>query len=137
MSVEIKDIRAGLATNLQTLSDTFQVSNYPKDNPTPPAFIIVGFDQIVRAGFGNRSFTIPFVIRGLAGMPTQESAYVRLDQWLSPIGAINVWTAIESDKSLGGKVQDVTVQRCDGVQTITLTGGVEVLGSTWHVQILL
>ncbi len=135
MSVEIKDIRAGLATNLQTLSDTFQVSNYPKGNPTPPAFVIVGFDEISRTGFGTHSFEIPFVIRGLAGMPTQESAYIRLDQWLSPVGSVNVWTAIESDKTLGGKVQDVIVLRCDGAQTITLTGGVEVLGSTWHLQI--
>lgn len=137
MSVEIADIRAGLATNLNTLSDSAQVSAYPKSSPTPPALLVVGFDAIVRTGFGRSSFEIPFIIRGLAGMPTQESAYIRLDKWLSPTGAVNVWAALESDKSLGGKVQDVSVMRCEGAQTIQVSSGVEMLGSTWHVVIQL
>ncbi len=135
MTVEIADIRAGIVTNLETLSDSAQITAYPKPSPTPPALMVIGFDEITRMAFGTHSFGIPFVVRGLAGLPIQEAAYIKLDKWLSPVGTINVWSAIESDKSLGGKVQDVVVLRCDGAQTIQVSTGVEMLGSTWHLMI--
>ena len=140
MSVEIADIRAGLATNLKTLAQSRQVMAYPTDNQTPPSLIVVGFDEIVRTGFGNPgsgrgSYEIPFVIQGIAGKPTNRSAHVVLDKWLSPLATLNVWGAIESDRTLGGKVSNLSVTRCDGYQEIMLPGGVTMLGSTWHVQI--
>ena len=136
MAVEIADIRAGLAANLATLGTAQQVSAYPSAVPTPPSLIVVGFDQIEALTFGGGAFDIPFTVQGLAGKPTLKSAYIKLDQWLSPKGASNVWEAIEVDRTLGGKVSDLFVSSCDGSQIIEV-GGAEVLGSTWHVQITL
>jgi len=139
MAVEIADIRAGLATNLETVAESRQVSAYPLTAPTPPSLLVMGFDKIVRTGFGTRSgggsFEIPFLIQGVAGKATDKGAHIRLDKWLSPFAALNVWRAIESDPTLGGTVSSLAVTECDGYQHITVAPGVEYLGSTWHVQI--
>jgi len=140
MTVEMADIRAGLATNLKTVSGSRQVLAYPTDNQLPPTLLVVGFDRIVRTGFGNPgsgrgSFEIPFLIQGIAGKPTVKSAHIVLDRWLSPFASENVWGAIESDRTLGGKVSSLSVVECDGYQEILLPGGVYMLGSTWHVNI--
>ena len=140
MTVEISDIRQGLATNLRTLGQSRQVMAYPTDNQTPPSLIVVGFDRVTRTGFGNPgsshgSYEIPFIIQGVAGKPTTRSAHVTLDKWLSPFASLNVWGAIESDRTLGGKVSSLSVTECDGYQEIMLPGGVTMLGSTWHVLI--
>ena len=135
MTLDISDIRAGLATNLQTVAESVQVSAYRMASPTPPSLIVVGFDEITRTGFGMASFEIPFLVQGLAGAATEKGAQIRLDKWLSPLGSLSVWAAIESDKTLAGKVSNVIVTKCDGAQFIETGPGIELLGSTWHVQI--
>lgn len=135
MTVEISDIREGLATNLQTVAESRQVSAYRMASPTPPSLIVVGFDEITPTTFGRTGFEIPMLIQGLAGKATEKGAQIRLDKWLSPLGTLDVWSAIESDQTLGGKVSAVTVLKCDGSQFIQLENGTEVLGSTWHVRI--
>lgn len=142
MSVEIKDIRAALAANLKTIASSRQVSAYRKPNPLPPALMVVGFDEAVQIGFGKPgsgagSYELPFVIQGLAGAPTTESAQITLDKWLSPLGSLNVWGAIMSDPTLGGKVSSIAVTKCDGPQYIEVKPGTEYLGSTWHVTVTL
>lgn len=132
MTLEIKDIRAGLVTNLKRLNDDIQYAAYRKQSPTPPALIVVGFGELAKVAMG--SYSMDFLVQGLAGAPTQESAQIRLDNWISPFGTLNVWGAIESDKTLGGLVNDVYVTKCDGAQFIETPGG-EMLGSTWHVQL--
>jgi hypothetical protein len=136
VAVEIADIRAGLAANLAMVSASRQVSAYPASVATPPSLVVVGFDEITALTFGRLSYDIPFTVQGLAGKATLKSAYIQLDKWLSPQGALNVWSAIESDKTLGGKVENVVVTSCDGSQIIEV-GGAELLGSTWHVEITL
>ena len=132
MSVEIAAIRGGLATNLKTISETRQVSAYRLDAATPPALMVVGFDVVERVGMG--SFQLGFLVQGLAGAPTDKGAQIRLDKWISPTGSLSVWRAIESDKTLGGVVDNAVVLRCDGAQFIETKHG-EFLGSTWHVQV--
>ena len=132
MTVEISQIRTGLATNLNTLSNC-QVSAYRLEAPTPPSLMVVGFDRITRVAMGSYEFG--FLVQGVAGAATHKGAQITLDKWISPTGATSVWKAIESDKTLGGVVANAIVIRCDGAQFIETKPGVEMLGSTWHVQI--
>lgn len=134
MTVNLDDIRNGIVTNLAAIPDCQKLA-YRSENPTPPALVVTGFDQIEAITFGRGGFTFAMLIQGLAGTPTRKSAEQRLDQWLSPIGAVNVWAALESDRTLGGKVADSHVELCDGTQLITLDNGTIMLGTTWHLQI--
>lgn len=134
MSVEISAIRAGLVTNLKTVAESRQVSAYRLEAPTPPALLVVGFDKMTPLTFGRSTFELPFLVQGLAGAATEKGAQIRLDKWLSPLGALSVWTALESDRTLGGIVNDLVVTECDGAQFIETKHG-EFLGSTWHVRI--
>lgn len=131
MTVEISDIRSGLVTNLKTLTDSRQVAAYRRTT-RPPVLMVTGFGEVVRVAMG--SWAMEFLVQGIAGAPTEESAQIRLDKWISPLGSTSVWKAIEVDKTLGGIVNNATVTRCDGAQFITTPAG-EMLGSTWHVQI--
>jgi hypothetical protein len=132
--VEISQIRAGLVANIKAvIGNTAQVSPYKSQNPTPPTIQVMGFGEMVKIGMGSWEID-DFLVQGLAGAPTQESAQMRLDTWLSPLGATNIWRAIESDKTLGGVVDDAFVTRCAGWQFFETPGG-EVLGTTWHIQI--
>jgi hypothetical protein len=133
VSLEVSQIRAGIVANIKTtIGSTAQVTPYRSQSPTPPAIMVTGFGELIKVAFG--SWQWEFLVQGLAGSPTQESAQMRLDSWLSPLGATNIWTAIESDKTLGGIVNNAIVTRCDGAQFIETPSG-EVLGSTWHIQI--
>lgn len=137
MTVELSDIRTGLVNNITaTIGGTVgQVSGYRLANPTPPAILVTGWDQIARNAFGSARFQIDALVQALAGATTDKHAQIRLDAWLSPVGATSLWLAIESDPTLGGKALDVTVLGCDGTQIVTLDNGTEVLASTLHVQV--
>lgn len=137
MTVELADIRTALVANIVATipASVAQVSGYKLPNPTPPAVLVTGWDMIERTGFGTSGIQIDVLIQALAGKPTDKHAQIRLDSWLSPVGATSLWAAIESDPTLGGKVSDVTVTRADGTQVVTLENGNEVLASTLHVQV--
>lgn len=140
MSVEISDIRAGLAANIATVITAGQVSAYRLANPTPPAVLVTGVESIDQTSFGSSSagYEIVMAVQALAGRATDKGSQMLLDQWLSPWGALSVEQAISADRTLGGKVSDVTVLTNDGTQIVDLEGSsglVSVLASTWHVQI--
>ena len=133
MTVNMVDIRNGLVANLASISGCSKAA-YRTGNVTPPALVVTGFGgNTERVAMG--SWVLEVLIQGLAGKPTHESAERRLDDWLLPRGSKDVWAAIESDKTLGGKVNDLHVVSNDGTQLLTLDNGTEVLGTTWHVEI--
>jgi hypothetical protein len=127
------DIRAGLVANLATITGC-QKAAYRTGNATPPALVVAGFGgNIERIAMG--SWSLELLIQGLAGKTLNSAAERKLDAWLLPGGDQDVWAAIESDKTLGGKVSDLHVSANDGTQILTLDNGTEVLGTTWHVEI--
>lgn len=128
------DIRKGIIANLEAITDC-QKSAYRSGNNTPPALVVTGFDVMEPTSFSRGGHTFTMLVQGLAGKPLQSSAERRLDRWLLPGGDEDVWAALESDRTLGGKVDNSAVTECDGTQLITLDNGTEVLGTTWHLQI--
>lgn len=133
MTVNMDDIRTGLVTNLASITGC-QKAPYRSGNQTPPALVVAGFGaNLERVAMGSWAFEI--LIQGLAGAPLKTSSERKLDRWLLPGGTEDVWAAIESDKTLGGKVSDLHVASNDGTQVLTLDNGTEVLGTTWHVAI--
>jgi hypothetical protein len=135
----LTEIREALAVNLDVLTDV-QVSAYMLASPTPPSAHLypgggageIEYDLAMGRGLDRWPFTVQVFVGAAADVGAQK----RLDVFLAPSGAQSVKAAIESDKTLGGLVQDVRVVSCDGYRAYTFDGRAAVLGAEWHVEVL-
>ncbi|MBX5461640.1 MAG: hypothetical protein IRZ28_11190 [Steroidobacteraceae bacterium] len=129
------DIRTGLAANLAPIPG-LQESPWLLSNPTPPAAEIqpdeVDYDQALGRGLDRWRFTV----RVFAGFTSDVGAQKLLDLMLAPSGPRSVKAALESDCTLGGKVDDLRVTRCSGYRLYGRDGGPSVLGAEWQVEVL-
>lgn len=111
----VGDIRTGLATRLGTISG-LRTSALMPDNPNPPVAIVipdnVSFDDTFHRGMDTLTFRIFLVV----GRADERTAQNSLDGYCATSGATSVKTAIEGDKTLGGKAYDcrVTTMRSYG-----------------------
>lgn len=133
---ELKDLRAGLAANLATIT-ALQTSAYRLSNPTPPtAWVAPGeplleFDQSMGRGLDLWHL----VVEVFVAAATDRGAEARLDTYLAGSGATSIKTAIESDRTLGGVCDDLRCTHIDGVGDYQLGERGAVLGFRAHVDI--
>jgi len=129
----IKDMRAGIAKNLRDNIPGLRVSETIPDQPNPPMAVIsletVNYDQTFQRGMTEYLFTVSV----LAGRVSERTAQARLDSYIDP-GSATIKTAIESDKSLGGKVFDVRVSEMSNIGAVNL-GETIYLGADFSVQV--
>ena len=108
MTVTVGALRAGLATNLATITG-LRASAIQLDNPTPPQAIIfptsITFDRTFKRGLDEYAFTITLI----AGRQDARNGQAVMDGYCAPTGAGSIKTAIESDKTLGGACQTLRV----------------------------
>jgi hypothetical protein len=74
-----------------------------------------------------------FTISVLAGRVSERTAQARLDSYIDP-GSATIKNAIESDRSLGGKVFDVRVSEMSNIGAVNL-GETIYLGADFSVQV--
>ena len=140
MAADLATIRAGLATNLATLStapDQVQISAYLLGNPTPPCLQVMGPDEItwdLAMHRGLDEWTL--IVQGFVGAATDIGSQQNLDLWIAPTGTQSVKTALESDATLGGTVQSLTVPNCTGYKIYQLDSTSSVLGAEWTVRVM-
>jgi hypothetical protein len=129
----IADIRAGLGKNLRDNIPGLRVAETIPDSPNPPQAIIsldtVNYDQTFQRGMSEYIF----IVSVLAGRVSERNAQRRLDSYIDP-GSATVKTAIESDKSLGGKVFDVRVSEMSNIGAVNL-GETVYLGADFRVEV--
>jgi hypothetical protein len=108
MTVTVGALRAGLATNLATITG-LRASAFQPDNPTPPQAIIfptsITFDRTFKRGLDEYAFTITLI----AGRQDARNGQAVMDGYCAPTGTGSIKTAIESDKTLGGACQTLRV----------------------------
>ena len=108
MTVTVGALRAGLATNLATITG-LRANAIQPDNPTPPQAIIfptsITFDRTFKRGLDEYAFTITLI----AGRQDSRNGQAVMDGYCAPTGAGSIKTAIESDKTLGGACQTLHV----------------------------
>lgn len=122
------DIRAGLAANLSTVSDN--CTGYLLDTVTPPAFEIEPDDTDYDQAF-NRGLDIQrWIVRGLVGTVSNLGAQKLLDQWRNT----DVKDALETDRTLGGAVQNLQVTSATRPRQYTF-GSLSYLGAEWNVTV--
>lgn len=115
----LTEIRDGLATNLATITGLRTSATVP-DNINPPIAIVepmsISFDTTFNRGLDEYSFKITVI----AGRADERSGQNKIDGYCSPTGSGSVKTVVESDKTLGGKVQNLRVTGLSTYGSITI-----------------
>jgi hypothetical protein len=134
MTTTVAELRAGLATNLATISG-LRTSAFIPDNPSPPIAIVVpqriDFDQAMGRGMDEYSFDIVVI----ANRMSERTAQTTLDGYCNPSGALSVKTALEIDKTLGGKAFDLRVTDMSSYTALAL-GETTYLAATFSVTVI-
>jgi hypothetical protein len=117
--LSIADIRAGLATNLATISGLRVATEIP-DNPSPPIAVLqlqsITYDGAMAKGMTTYNFLISVIV----GRPAEREAQRRLDAYASSTGSQSIKLAVESDKSLDGSAYDVRVSDMTNIGAVLL-----------------
>lgn len=120
--MSVTAIRAGLETNLETISGLRGYSEIP-ENPAIPAAVVIlnsiDYDQSFQRGLTLYNFTITLVI----GRMSTRNAQDQLNDFASNTGARSIKSAIQSDKTLSGSAFDVTVVSAGNIGTLNLNDG--------------
>lgn len=134
MSVTLAQIRSGLATNLATVTGSPQVLTYVLSNPTPPAFVIVPasteYDQAMARGLDKWTFRVVAIVSAASDQDGQKT----IDAYLAPSGSTSIKAALESDRTLGGVVQNLRVTQVSGY-ILQEEAGIPNLTAEWTVEV--
>jgi hypothetical protein len=126
-------IREGIAANLRTITGLRAVADLP-DNPNPPIALVaprtIEYDQAFAKGLAVYTFTVSVIV----GRVAEREAQRRLNAYSDNKGSSSVKTAIESDKTLGGKAFDVRVISMDNIGAIQLNDATY-LGADFTVSV--
>lgn len=106
--VTLSAIRAGIATNLATISGLRTAATVP-DDPKPPIAVVIPQGIDFDTAFGRGLDTYTFVVLVIVGRVDERSAQNKLDGFCNPTGSGSIKTAIESDRDLGGVANDLRV----------------------------
>ena len=129
-------IRSGIADNLRSISG-LQVLDFVANQVTPPSADVrrgpLEYDQAMDGGLHRPTMLVRVYVSNV----TDQGSQAKLDSYLDPDGVNSVKAAIESDRTLGGVVDDLHVTSATGAQTYGLEGQPTMLGSEWTVEIWL
>lgn len=132
--MSISQIRAALAQNMAAVPG-LRVSSYIPDNPNPPIAVVSPPSIKYEQSFGRGLNQYDFQIVLLATRADERTGQDLIDGYCEPTGSTSVRAAIESDRTLGGLVDDLHVTDMTGVSPTTLADGQVYLTATWVVQV--
>lgn len=104
----LSGMRSGIATNLGSITGLRTAATMP-DQPNPPIAIVMPQSVSYDTAFGRGLDTYEFVVLVIVGRVDERTAQNLLDGYCNPTGATSIKTAIESDRTLGGEVNDLRV----------------------------
>jgi hypothetical protein len=113
----VSQIKAGLAANLATVSGLRAYSYQPDNVNTPFAWPLLESIQY-NGAMGGGLITHKFTVSVVVGRSAERTAQTLLDGYLSYKGATSIRQAIESDRTLGGVVQDLIVESANNISTL-------------------
>ena len=113
----VSQIKTGLAANLATVSGLRAYAYQPDNVNTPFAWPLLDSIQY-NGAMGGGLITHRFTISVVVGRSAERTAQNLLDGYLSYAGALSIRQAIESDRTLGGVVQDLIVESASNISTL-------------------
>lgn len=125
-------MRAGLATNMGTITGLRTYAEIP-DDPMMPAAVVqlasVSYNQAFNKGLTEYSFVVTVIFGRLATVQAQKN----LDALIST-GSGSLKTAIESDRTLGGNAFDTRVSEMTNITSVTI-GDITYLSADFAVTV--
>jgi len=115
----IRAMREAIATNLSTVDGLRTAAIIPEDPKPPVAVVIfdrVEYDSAFGRGLDMYLFKVVLVLGRVNTRGTEEA----LDGYLSGSGSTSLKAAIESDRSLGGEIQDLRVTSGENVRELVV-----------------
>ena len=113
----VSQIKTGLAANLATVSGLRAYAYQPDNVNTPFAWPLLDSIQY-NGAMGGGLITHKFTISVVVGRSAERTAQTLLDGYLSYAGFNSIRAAIESDRTLGGVVQDLIVESASNISTL-------------------
>ena len=108
MTVTVGALRAGLATNIRTITG-LRANAIQPDSPIPPQAVIfptsITYDRTFKRGLDEYSFTVTLI----SSRADARNGQAIMDGFCAPTGSGSMKTAIESDRTLGGACQTLQV----------------------------
>lgn len=130
MSISL--LRAGLATNLQTITGLRVVETLP-DLVNPPMAMIgltkVNYNQQNQRSMAEYTFQVTVVV----GRVSERIAQATLDIYVAPSSG-SIKYALESDRTLGGNAFDVFVPELNAYGAVSING-IDYLSAEFSVQV--
>lgn len=115
----IAEIKNGLATNLATITGLRTSGTIPEQINPPVAIITfntVEYDSTFGRGMDMYSFTVTVIV----SRADARNAQNLLDVYCAPTGTSSIKTAIELDRSLGSKANDLRVTSLSSYGNLTI-----------------
>lgn len=122
MTATISQVKTGLATQLATITGLRAVTYQPDQLNPPLAFAnldSINFHRTMRNPLTEMQFTVSVIVARATERPAENA----LDAYASATGSSSVKAAIEADRTLGGVVDDLIVESCTGIQTMSANDG--------------
>jgi len=130
----ISELRAGLATNLATISGLRTAATVP-DSINPPIAVVmpssINYDTAFARTGGDE---YEFLVMVIVGRVDERTAQNRLDAYCSGTGTGTVKAALESDKTLAGKAFSLRVTNLRNYNQLTV-GDITYLAAEFVVQV--
>ncbi len=115
----IAELKNGLATNLATITGLRTSGTIPEQVNPPVAIITfntVEYDTVFGRGLDMYSFTVTVIV----SRADARNAQNLLDVYCAPTGTSSIKTAIELDRSLGSKANDLRVTGLSNYGNLTI-----------------
>lgn len=129
--MSFSEIRTALADSMSSITGLRTSAHIP-DNPRPPIAVVVPesvtYDLNANRGLDRYAFTITLLV----GRADDRAAQLNLDRYV--VGPQSVKTAIEQDRTLGGKVNTCRVTEMRSYSSLSI-GEVVYLAAQFVVEV--
>lgn len=122
MTATVTEVKQGLANRLATISGLRAFAYQPDQLNAPIAFSMLDnilYHRTMRTALTEMTFTVTVIVC----KADSRSAQSQVDPYVSATGASSVKAAIEGDRTLGGKVDDLVVNSAGGMQIVNAEDG--------------
>jgi hypothetical protein len=118
MTATVTEVKEGLANRLATITGLRAFAYQPDQLNAPIAFSLlenISFHRTMRTALTEMTFTVTVIVC----KADSRAAQSQVDPYVSATGAYSIKAAIEGDRTLGGKVDDLIVNSAGGYQIIS------------------